>query len=64
MGSFLIWIHHLKNITFHDSFHPTDAEDSVSYNNGLFSIACKTPFPTDLGVYDDSVHLWSWCPVV
>jgi hypothetical protein len=35
-GSFMIWTHHVKNITFHDSFTPTDATDSVTYENGLF----------------------------
>ena len=26
----------MKNITFHDSFTPTDATDSVIYDKGLF----------------------------
>ena len=26
----------MKNITFHDSFSPTDATDSVIYDKGMF----------------------------
>jgi len=32
--SFLIWTHNMKDITFHDSFSPTGANDSVTYDNG------------------------------
>lgn len=34
-GSFLIWTHHMKDITFHESFTPTGATDSVTYEKGL-----------------------------
>jgi len=33
----------MKDITFHDSFSPTDATDSVAYDSGLFPI-----FPANL----------------
>ena len=61
--SFLIWTHHMKNITFHESFSPTDATDSVTYDNGSFPIfGLKIPLTRKL--CDTSVHLWSRCPVV
>ena len=37
-GSFLIWTHHMKNITFHESFTPKGATDSVTYDDGLYII--------------------------
>jgi hypothetical protein len=37
-GSFLIWTHHMKNITFHNSFTPTDATDSATYDHGSYLI--------------------------
>ena len=40
--SFLIWTHHMKNITFHESFSPTGATDSITYDNGLFPIFGET----------------------
>ena len=46
-GSFLIWTHHMKAITFHDSFSPTGATDSVTYENGSFPIFGETRFPTN-----------------
>ena len=38
-GSFLIWTHNMKNITFHDTFSPTGATDSITYDNGSFRIS-------------------------
>ena len=40
----MIWTHHLKNITFHESFCLT-ATDSVTYDNGLFLTAVISDFP-------------------
>jgi hypothetical protein len=45
-GSFLIWTHHMKNITFHASFSPTDASDSVTYDNVFLSLL-KIQIPAD-----------------
>jgi hypothetical protein len=64
--SFLIWTHHMKDITFHDSFSPTGATDSVTYDNGSFLILwVEYPiFRLMRKSYDVSVHLWSRCPMV
>ena len=35
----------MKDITFHDSFSPTDATDSVTYDNGSFpTFLVESPF--------------------
>jgi hypothetical protein len=64
--SFLIWTHHMKDITFHDSFSPTGATDSVTYDNGSFPIFyVEYPiFPLTRKPCDVSVHLRSRCPMV
>ena len=59
--SFLIWTHRMKGITFHDSFSPTDATDSVEYNNGLSQVLGEARFLAD---FDVSHHLRGWCAVV
>jgi len=64
-GSFLIWTHRIKNITFHDSFSPACATDSVTYDNGSFPIPfVESPiFPLTRKLRDVSVHLGSRCPM-
>ena len=37
----------MKNITFHDSFSPTGATDSVKYESGLFPLLSKLSLPAD-----------------
>ena len=37
----------MKNITFHDSFSPANATDSITYDNGSFQIYWLERFPTD-----------------
>ena len=66
MDSFLIWTHHMKDITFHDSFSPTGATDSVTYDNGSFpTFSIESPtFPLTREPHNGSVHLSSWCPMV
>jgi len=56
----------MKDITFHDSFSPTGATDSVKYDNGSFPIFwVEIPtFPLTRKPRDASVHLRSRCPVV
>ncbi|OBZ77454.1 6-hydroxy-D-nicotine oxidase, partial [Grifola frondosa] len=34
-GSFLVWTHHLKNITFHDSFQPSGAPRTETFDNAI-----------------------------
>jgi hypothetical protein len=34
-GSFLIWTHNMKNITFQATFTPDGADSSVVYDNGM-----------------------------
>ncbi|KAF4607956.1 hypothetical protein EYR40_000292 [Pleurotus pulmonarius] len=34
-GSFLIWTHHLKNITYHETFVPAGAGPSTSHSNAI-----------------------------
>ena len=33
-GSFLIWTHFMKGITFHETFKPVGAPRTVAYENG------------------------------
>ena len=63
--SFLIWTHHMKNITFHDSFTPTGATDSATYDNGSFQILLvESPIvPLTRNPRNASVYLRSRCPV-
>jgi len=38
----------MKDITFHDSFSPTGATDSVTYDNGSFPVfSVESGFPAD-----------------
>ena len=61
-NSFLIWTHHMKNITFHDSFSPTGATDSVTYDNGVFpNFWVNDRLPAD---QDVSVHIRGRHPMV
>ena len=53
----------MKNITFHDSFSPTGATDSVTYESGLFPIFDKTVLTADEKPCDVSVHLWCRRPM-
>jgi len=59
--SFLIWTHHMKEITFHDSFSPTGATDSVTYDNGLFPVLGEARYIADSGA---SLHLRGRCAMV
>ena len=56
----------MKNITYHDSFSPAGAEDSVKYDNGSFPIFwVESPsFPLKRKPRDSSVHLRGRCPMV
>lgn len=53
----------MKDITFRDSFSPTGATDSVTYNSGLLfrSFLVKIRIPADRDV---SIHLWGRRAVV
>jgi len=59
--SFLIWTHRMKNITFYDSFSPTDTKDSITYDNGLFPVLGQGRFLADC---DASLYLRGRCAVV
>ena len=53
----------MKDITFHDSFSPTGATDSVTYDSGLSPILLvDSPiFPLTRELCDASVYLRSRC---
>ena len=56
----------MKDITFHDSFSPTGATDSVTYDNGSSTcLGVENPnFPLTQRPCDGSIHLRSRCPMV
>ena len=47
----------MKNITFHDSFSPTGATDSITFESGSFPIFAETQSTADENPCDVSVHL-------
>jgi len=53
----------MKDITFHDSFSPTGATDSVTYDSGLFAIlSIESPiFPLTRELCNASVYLRGRC---
>jgi len=56
----------MKDITFHDSFSPTGATDSVTYDNGssLILLVDNPVFPLIRELRGASIYLRSWCPMV